>query len=156
MEHSSVNGANIKRMGRFHVPSGFFPMLIVQGRERNVNKLMQEISQILTNVKRSTFVPVAKEETLVSNVKRFSKEEILKAQTLAAMIKETLKLLEEKQNHTWATDEDKDFPFFCRVALNLSEAQIANNLEAAAAPKTRAPLKLFTYLCNRQLTKVNN
>lgn len=39
--------------------------------------------------------------------------------------------------------------FYCKVGWTLSEAEIWNNLEASA--KGRAPAKLFTWLCKRNM-----
>lgn len=42
-------------------------------------------------------------------------------------------------------------PFYCKVAMELTEAQIANNLEIAL--RGNNPQRYFTWLCNRQLVK---
>lgn len=45
-------------------------------------------------------------------------------------------------------------PYYCKVAMNLSEADIARNLEIALTG--RNPQRYFTWLCNRQLSTVAN
>lgn len=50
---------------------------------------------------------------------------------------------------TLKLDDQKSFKFFCKVAWELPENEIWNNLESAMAGKY--PARLFTWLCIKQM-----
>lgn len=54
------------------------------------------------------------------------------------------KLVEKFGTSSW-------FPFYCKVAYKLSEAQIWSFCEQANGKKVRNPAKLFYYLCDRAM-----